>query len=205
MGVRQDCLESILCAKYGRGAHQKPQQYRLYNSNLFSDINDTYNKLGGVLELPPLKTGPYDIDTNDIIFELDEEQHFNRYRLITLESTIYKSNKRLNVIDYRRFCRDYEYACERKANYGKYWKNSSTEKQFGRSSDNGILTGNGSSRWKQRAFYDYLKDVFSIITGVPIIRVSVYETYKDKTVNDLISRHNERDLLEFIQNKVDAL
>lgn len=53
------------------------------------------------------------------------------------------------------------------------WANNSTEKQFGKPDDNGDFSQNGSPRWKQGAYYDFLKDYLFAISGVPIIRFSI--------------------------------
>lgn len=54
---------------------------------------------------------------------------------------------------------------------------------FGLSHSEGILIGNGSSRWKQRAFYDFVKDASTLLTQIPVIRLSIYDTVKYENTN----------------------
>src|SRR5512133_3617226 len=56
-----------------------------------------------------------------------------------------------------------------------YLTNRSTRAQFGSGSAPGDLIGGGSPRWKQRAFYYYLKDLYGMIYGIPVVRLSIYQ------------------------------
>jgi hypothetical protein len=47
-------------------------------------ILEVFRSLGG-LAGPILNPGKWDISTADFVVEFDEEQHFNRYRLMTLD------------------------------------------------------------------------------------------------------------------------
>ena len=85
--------------------------------------------------------------------------------------------------EYMRFCELYESGCRK---HGGFWKNNSSEKLFVKSDDNGCLNGTGSSRWRQRAFYDFLRDITGVISGIPVIRLSIYQTFKGKKVQDII-------------------
>lgn len=51
----------------------------------------------------------------------------------------------------------------------------SCEKMFGPAQQKGCLIGNGSPRWKQRAFYDFFKDISCLVTKIPVVRLSVYD------------------------------
>lgn len=147
----------------------------LQRMGLLNEVERVYRKIGGILEEVPLSFGKWDIVLKDFIIELDEEQHFNRYRATTLDSFIYHVYKGMDYVDYRNFCIAYEPECQSKASWGKYWANDSTEMQFGVSGITGDLDKEGSSRWKQRAYYDYLRDVFSITSNSKLIRISVYD------------------------------
>ncbi|MEO9020598.1 MAG: hypothetical protein ABI237_04135 [Ginsengibacter sp.] len=83
-----------------------------------------------------------------------------------------KPKKTLNKDSYIEYCRLHESNCQK---HGGYWGNSSTKKQFGSSDDLGILGELGSSRWKQRAFYDMLKDFIPYFADVSIKRISIYD------------------------------
>ena len=188
MPQREEILYEILCKKFGCGIFLKPAYQDFSNSKFHSGIFEVYKKLYGQLQNYPVGFRGYDIQLKNCIVELDEEQHFNRYRALTLDSSIYNQTKCFAVSEYKRFCRDFESDCLSKADNRKYWSTSSTEKQFGKSSPEGILTGLGSSRWKQRAFYDFLRDVGQKISNYKLIRISVHQKLKDKTVDEILSR-----------------
>ena len=52
--------------------------------------------------------------------------------------------------------------------------------------------GPGSPRWKQRAFYDFVKDLAPESLGITVARVSIYETVtrgdEDAYVGDVLYR-----------------
>ena len=70
--------------------HRRMREDELLESEYYAGALKIYKNLGGVLSEIPVKAGPYDIDTREFIIELDEENHFNRYRLATLDSVIYQ-------------------------------------------------------------------------------------------------------------------
>ena len=59
---------------------------------------------------------------------------------------------------------------------------------------------NGSSRWRQRAFYDFIKDLNSVIRKVPILRISIYDTYNGNTVNEMLIKKDVRNLRAFLKD-----
>lgn len=200
MRQRQEILTKILTQKFGSGRYY-PNSIELTVMNkagLSNEVGRTYRKLGGILEVPPRSFGKWDICLNGFIVEFDEEQHFNRYRAITLESYIYHINKGFDIFDYARYCADYESNCLKKSSWGKYWTSPSTAKQFCLPGLNGNLEINGSPRWRQRAYYDYLRDVFAIIYRIPVIRVSIYDMIVSggnvKSVGMVLSESNTYDL-----------
>jgi len=210
MKQRQEILSRILIDHFGTGTEpgNSMNPDHLIRLGLMNEVERTYRKLGGVLENVPLRFGSWDIVLKDFIVELDEEQHFNRYRALTLESFVYHEIKGFDVVDYTRYCAHYEPECVKKSTWGKYWTSPSTEKQFGMPGERGKLSRNGSPRWKQRAFYDYLRDVFAMISGIPVIRISVYDKIKIghqlKSVDIILSDNNSFDLNEipkFIERK----
>jgi len=161
-------------------------------------LNEVYNSLGGKQDVPPLNFGRWDIVTKDFIIELDEEQHFNRYRKKTLDSSLYDNYPWFDIEKYKIYCTEKESECKKKAKHGGYWANASTEKQFGKASEKGDLSGNGSPRWKQRAFYDFCRDLYSIVFEIPVYRFSVYD--------ELIFKGNEIGLgFVLEQNNIPAI
>lgn len=93
----------------------------------------------------------------------------------------------------------------KKGDNRKYWKTTSTEKQFGKSAAEGILNGDGSSRWRQRAFYDYLRDVGQYVGNYKLIRISIYKRIEHKTIGEILERELTKyysQLLKEIESKV---
>lgn len=202
MAKKQDLLKEICFAHYKCGMHPKMNYYQLLQSEYYDEVFEMYKKLGGTLSEVPVRVGAYDIDTRNFIIELDEENHFNRYRLATLDSTIYLENKNIDVSKYRVFCNQYENKC---CTHGKYWENPSTQRMFGGSSVDGNFGIDAPSRWKQRAFYDFIKDVTSIVLGIPILRISIYDQYKGYTIESLIKGGSENALIEYIDERLKNL
>lgn len=171
---------------------------------MHNEIQNVYRKLNGQLEVYPVAFRGFDIELSHCFVELDEEQHFNRYRSLTLDSIIYNTNSSFSTLDYKSFCNQFENACLKKGDNRKYWKTDSTENQFGKSAAEGILTGDGSSRWRQRAFYDFLRDAGQQIGNYKLIRISIYQKIFDKTVAEILSRNLNNyfpQLLKFIEQK----
>jgi hypothetical protein len=148
----------------------------LEGSELGHEVQSVYRELGGGLPSPPDRVGHWDMVVEDVPVELDESRHFNRYRATTLRSSIYAKVNGFDVRYYARLCDEMESECLRHARFGGYWTNPSCETQFGPSSAPGDLTGGGAPRWKQRAFYDFLKDVNGFLERRHVIRFSIYDS-----------------------------
>ena len=198
---KENILKQVVLQEYGEKKHSKLTKSQLLLSpELYSEVKSMYKELGGTQEEPPLTFGPWDISTPEFIIELDEENHFNRYRFQTLNSNIYQSIKGFPLEAYKQFCRQYESRCRK---FGGYWKSDSSENLFMKSNDNGYLNGAGSSRWKQRAFYDFLRDITGVISGIPVIRLSIYQTFKDKEVQDIIEFKDKTMILDLVRTTID--
>lgn len=119
--------------------------------------------------------------------------------------------KGFDVFDYGNYCKKYESDCLRKSSWGKYWTSPSTEKQFGPPGNSGDLEKNGSPRWRQRAFYDYLRDVFAKVYKIHILRVSIYDRIvangKVKSVGNILSdgQADCTEIVKFIEQKVNRI
>jgi hypothetical protein len=190
MGKRQDNLNGLL-KQYCNSAIKtwKPTLNEYKSSNYYPELKEIYYCLGGQKTDIPTNIGKYDAFIDNTLVELDEENHFNRYRSITLDSTIYKFSSTLNLEQYKTYCNTYEENCQMR---GGYWSNTSSDKLFGNSSQPGRLDTKGSSRWKQRAFYDLLKDHIPVLLAIPVKRISIYDEipYKGKvlTVDNILSK-----------------
>ena len=71
----------------------------------------------------------------------------------------------------------HEKECLKSAGAGKFWTNPLTEKRFGKADDPGFLDAQGAPVWKQRAFEDYLQDLYASFFGVKLLRISVWDEF----------------------------
>ena len=88
---------------------------------------------------------------------------------------------------YQVYCADHEARCLRDGRSQQRWTNPSSAQQFA-----GGPLGNldmGAPRWKQRAFYDAMKDS-AIAAGLKLsmARVSIYDTVDGKTLDDILDQ-----------------
>lgn len=147
----------------------------LKSSEYYDEVKSVYKNLGGILNEIPINLRKWDIEIDGAALELDEFLHFNRYRKVTLESGIYKNLIKFPLTEYQNYCKFYETNCIGAGSYGGKWTNDSCEKQFGKASPPKTLNGIGSPRWKQRAFYDFVKDLTSLLYNFPLVRISIYD------------------------------
>ncbi len=178
MGQMQNQLQRIL-SDHGDvtiGNVPYPRYADVAASKYADEVMRVYRSLGGVLEQFPLNLRSWDLEFNGVAVELDEYLHFNRYRRATLESAVYQELPRFPLEAYRRYCDDYEERCLKAGSYGGKWSNPSCERQFGPAGAQKDLSGNGAARWRQRAFYDFVKDLSPLIIDVPVVRLSIWES-----------------------------
>ncbi|MBN1187466.1 MAG: hypothetical protein JXB49_34640 [Bacteroidales bacterium] len=177
MKQRQEILSGILNNYYEAGNNPGNSIFSndLKKGGLTNEVYRIWKKLDGQDDLYPLEFGSWDIILEKFILELDEEQHFNRYIGIPLESFAYHVSNGFEISDYTKYCVTKEQDCLKKSSWGKYWTSPSSEQQCGRTRINGDLNGNGSPRWRLRAFYGYLRDLFAMIYRIPLICVSIID------------------------------
>lgn len=148
---------------------------------------ELYQVLGGKEPVRALRPGAWDLAfTGGLVVELDEELHFNRYRLRTLQAPW---SARLPWHDaYLDFCDSYDRRYLDAGKWGKRWTSPSCESMFGRPGAAGVLEGAGAPRWKQRALYDAMKD-FAALTSdaLHLARLSVWDTVGDVRLGDALS------------------
>jgi hypothetical protein len=191
MGPLQRTLETLL-KKKGQATHKKlatPKDADIERADLRSDISSVYKSLGGVGDFK-LNLRSWDIAFEGIAIELDEYLHFNRYRFRTLESSLYTRLPGFPLEEYVKYCSDHEGRCLSAGSYGGRWTNKSAERQFGPAGNKKELNGAGAPRWKQRAFYDFVKDLSPILIGVHLVRIAVWDKIHDngivRTVEDIL-------------------
>lgn len=147
---------------------------------------DLYRRLGGRGEAAlVLRPGSWDLVLDDgRHVELDEEQHFNRYRAVTFAPAW--TEQLPWTADYRRYADAHETACLRKAKRGGYWTSPSTEWMFGPADPPGEFALHGSPRWKQRALYDGMRDALASVGGVRLTRLSIYDRLGDTSLGAVL-------------------
>lgn len=113
MTQQQEILTKILTTKFGIGKYypNSIESVELDKTGIMNEVARTYRKLGGILDIPTLSFGNWDICLDGFIVELDEEQYFNRYRALTLNSYIYHIEKGFDVFDYGKYCYEHEIDC----------------------------------------------------------------------------------------------
>lgn len=141
-----------------------------------------FRELGGVPAHPALAPRGWDLQADDVLIEFDEALHFNRYRDLTLATPW--SPGLPWAEPYRQLSVSMEGMCLRDGGYGGKWANASSDRMFGGSDRPGVLGALGSSRWKQRAVYDALKDAHAVHSpGVSMARVSIHDEIGGMNVN----------------------
>jgi len=168
--------EILAAAGFRVGAGQLPRPgicaKALCDSSYAAEICQLYRNLGGAQPQPPDKCRGWDIETERFAVEVDEQQHFNRYRFLTLQSSLYRQLRPFPLARYCQFCVDYEKRCPRSVGW---WSKPRAEKQFGKSDPPGVFGPRGSARWKQRAFYDTMRDAVILVMKVPVVRISIWD------------------------------
>lgn len=152
-----------------------------------------YEQLGGVLRMPVLQPLGWDIPTTGgLIVELDEEQHFNRYRAATLNMS-WAAHLPWRE-DYLTYCSELEHIALKGHSGGGFWTSEGSVAQFGPAGPRRSLRGVGSPRWKQRAVYDASRDAAAAAGLVALARVSVHDRVGTVRLGDALRGHAPLDL-----------
>ena len=176
MGKRQSALKDILGGSDRVGRLPMPTATSLSASALDETLREMYQWLGGRQQNLPPRRGRWDVEFGGMAIELDEERHFNRYRLLTLDHAVYERSSAFPRDEYRSYCRGREPECLRAGRWGRYWTTPSAEAHFGPSDAEGVLGRHGSACWRQRAYYDFMKDMASLVLPVGVCRLSVWDS-----------------------------
>lgn len=208
MGKMQNNLWGMMIDAGWKAAERKYSKLTIENikeHGLYDEIQNTYIKLGGLQDIFPIRFGGWDMEFDTVVVELDEQRHFNRYRNLTLESSIYKYLPRFPLEPYKQYCSNYEVQCLKAGGFGGYWTKDSCERHFGKPSDPKDLSRNGSPRWKQRAFYDYLKDICILTSNIPLVRISIWDIILMEGKNELVMnilKNNNPEGIKELQNLI---
>jgi hypothetical protein len=162
-GKRAAALEVLLSRAGYKTAHSRPCAPRAkeFSPESSQRVDAIYRALGGTNANASLRPGRWDLAfEGGLVVELDEELHFNRYRRSTFEQSWTRPMPWRD--DYLRFTLEYEPACLAAGRWGKRWTNSSCERLFGKADPPGAFLPVGAPRWKQRALYDAMKDIWAL-------------------------------------------
>jgi hypothetical protein len=168
---------------------------------LRAEVMDLYRHFGGQSE-PLLRPGAWDLSfTGNLVIELDEELHFNRYRAVSLSTSWSKPLPW--TAEYQKLCERHEAECRSAGSWGKRWSNASCARMFGDGGPPGDLSGAGAPRWKQRALYDSLKDLVTTLDNdISLARVSVYDLVENTTLGSIVEERstvNPKNLRAFVE------
>jgi hypothetical protein len=84
-------------------------------------------------------------------------------------------------------CASHENRCLEAGKWGRRWTNDSWARMFV-GGPPGDLDGQGAPRWKQRAFYDSIKDSdVGSGTELTIARVAIYDTVDGEALEDVLA------------------
>lgn len=155
-------------------------------ADLHARVQATYVDLGGLPSAAGrIRPGPYDLafehpDLGLVVVELDEEQHFTRWREQTLRQPW--AAEAPWTKPYLQYCSESPHY----RLYGKYWTSPPSERMFGPADPPGDLAGVGSPRGRQRALYDTVKDM---LPGPLLARLAVHDTVAGVTVESILRGH----------------
>lgn len=147
-----------------------------------------FRDLGGVpAHEAALAPSGWDMQADQILIEFDEDLHFNRYRTISL-ATPWASDLPWSI-SYGAYSTGMEGMCLKAGSHGGKWASPSSDRMFGSSGEEGVLDPLGSSRWKQRAIYDAIKDAYALYSPeVSLARVSIHDQIGDVNVNQAMKK-----------------
>ncbi|MCK4664063.1 MAG: hypothetical protein KAT68_14440 [Bacteroidales bacterium] len=207
MRVKQEKFKNILLkeAKLKSKPKPKPSKKDFLKSEYADELFRTYKKLGGIMDEFPSRFRGWDVELKNVVIELDDERHFNRYRIITLGSEIYKKLDFFPMEKYLKLCKEYESICLRAATWSEKWTSYPSVDQYGEAGPEGELEGNGAPRWKQRAFYDLIRDTTQLMTDYKVIRIPIWDKIEDAIVDDIITGKRKDlipNLIEYVKSLI---
>ncbi|QKS16491.1 hypothetical protein HUN59_09950 [Curtobacterium sp. Csp2] len=181
-GARAAVLDDAL-VRMGFTRTPRPAAPRLPDlpPSIRTETLDLYRSLGGLAPEPQIRPGPWDLSYGDVVVELDEDFHFNRYRTLTLLAPF--ASTLPWAVDYRRHSTDQEH---RSGTGGRRWTNPSAERMFGSADAEMVFLDVGAPRWKQRALYDAVKDAAAATGMVRLARLSVHDDVEGIRLEDYL-------------------
>lgn len=191
MGSNGECGRALIRLLESAGltsipTDRPPSPRRHHLKALAHEIDLLYEQLGGVQLKPRLAPSSWDACLGGIVVELDEEQHFNRFRGVTLAPAWAAALPWQGA--YRTYCDAFEDVCMKAASHHKFWTNPSSEIQFGKSGprETGLGHPVGPARWRQRALYDAMRDAYAVALGTRLARLSVHDVVDGNSLGDVL-------------------
>ncbi|WP_268033648.1 DUF7255 family protein [Algoriphagus sp. PAP.12] len=159
-------------------------------------LQEVFEDLGGEGKNPLLEKLKFDWKINRFLFLFDFHLHFNRYRLTSFRSDLYREMNFPFVDAQRRLCRTYEKECLKAGMQSRIWNGPPiAQTWFGAASEPGDFSGNGAPGWKLQAYNDVQIDLQTRIHGYKLVRLSPYETIMTggslKRLDQLLVNPNE--------------
>jgi hypothetical protein len=201
-GARVEALKRALAAAGLVELQSKPPAPRIgqFTPDAAEQLLGLYSAMGG-RPGRPLRPGAWDIALRGgLVVELDEDMHFNRYRAQTLTEPWEDSLPW--ALAYRSYSLRWEH---RAGTGGQRWTSPPAEKMFGPADPDGVFGLYGAPRWKQRAFYDSVKDAAAVAGVVRLARISVYDSVAGVQIEDLLRGRSEvppESLAGFVESRV---
>lgn len=190
MNLKTRNLHKILTQKY-LPAETLPKSINtsIFKNGIFSEnILSVYRELGGKQHFPTMDIETFPMEFGKFCVVLDDQMHFNHYRLITLRAAFYENAPNFPLENYKLYCRRYEKECLKSGIKPMIWSNPEAEKHFGPSLDPGDLGLQGSSGWKLTAFKDFMQDIYARHKKIRLLRLSVWD---ELMVNKQLVRLND--------------
>lgn len=182
-GARASVLDQVLLQAGLTRASARPRAPRIADLPvpLAGEIFDLYHRIGGKLADPAFRPGAWDLPYSNVIVELDEDMHFNRYRALTLEARF------AAVLPWAAAYRKHAGGHEGRAGTGgRRWTSPPAERMFGPADEKWVFNRGGAPRWKQRALYDAIKDAAAAAGLVQLARVSIYDAVDGIRIEDAL-------------------
>lgn len=210
MNLRAKTLHKILSSKY----LPNDDRHFIHCKKMADPISQeqleqVYESLGGVGERPCVEIDGYQMTFGRFVVELDDQLHFNRYRLVTLRNDIYPNMHGVDLNKYRMYCRKHENECLKSGTAPGVWTSTTAEKHFGEAEEPGDLGLNGASGWKMIAYREFVKDLFASRNQIKLLRLSIWDEIMVNRqlikLNDLLMSPADAQaelLLKYIERKV---
>ncbi|MCP4522562.1 MAG: hypothetical protein GY827_12850 [Cytophagales bacterium] len=151
----------------------------IQKSHHYSAIQEMYQEeLGGLQDSLPLLTPSWDIEIKDLrlVIQIGNVLDYNRFRSRTFRSELYKHLPYLATDKLLLTCQRQERNCIKAGTIGEQWADAFSELHFGKSEEIGDLGGNGSAKWKMRAFQNFLVDITPLFKNYKILRLNPYDS-----------------------------